>query len=700
MRTRLADALIVLIVLVAGCVSIPQEPTTAAIGSDELSSHVAFLASPALKGRQPRTAGSRHARRYIASRFAACGLEPRPGTDRYEQDFIAGVNMVGVLPGGDPAVADEFVILGAHYDHLGQTEDGLHLGAADNASGVAVLLEVAEQLALSPDKPRRSVVFIAFDAEEAGLLGSFAFTAREDFDPLRLAGVVNLDTLGRDTFDVVDDTLLAIGTGRYPALRSSVIEAGHRAGMRVLPVSRTLVGPRSDHVAFEPYAKPWVFFTAGPYRDYHDPEDTPDKLNPEAMRRAADVVADTVLALADADTVEPPVARSGGDRAELEAIAALLGEVLEQSDRANLTGQQSEQVEVIVAETRRLAAQPTHTEAEHRRLLKSLIDPLTPAVLGYEPSREELILNGYVDSVYTRYPEVYVEMLRDVMFRIIEHKASPLTVPEDYQRVELLVDERSVLLEPVDDGRWRLSVCAPKIDVTVRFKVFGQIEGGLSSTAIFAGITGSREEVVDYGLLKWRGMRDDERLSAGWRRIMQRVTGEDHGTTFEDWRAWRMREGGFSTEADWLLTVLQIDHPRLQNRAVFPAMSSGDERCRDAVRAILADDGRDPDLRDFAIWAVFHHGETEDWLLLADLVTDRTVADSFRLEPAFDETFPFYDDGFTEGFRYTHGPVGTHTLGSIAQSRLKALTGQDFGGDAEAWREWIEAHRAAESVQP
>ena len=99
--------------------------------------------------------------------------------------------------GLDPNLAKEYVILAAHYDHLGRTKQGLCLGACDNASGVAALLEIAEELALAPQRPRRSVCFAAFDQEEKFSLGALALTCRQDYDPNRIAGVVNLDMLGR-----------------------------------------------------------------------------------------------------------------------------------------------------------------------------------------------------------------------------------------------------------------------------------------------------------------------------------------------------------------------------------------------------------------------------------------------------------------------------------------------------------------------
>ncbi len=204
------------IAALAGCVEIPPEHLSLPIEKEELSDHVHFLAQPALRGRKPKTAGSRDARRYIESRFQAFGLKPWGSTKAYAQPFGFGTNVIGVLPGSDEQLADRMVLLSAHYDHLGVGKNGKAcLGATDNASGVAALLEIAERLSLAENRLRRTICFAAFDCEETFLLGAFAFTCREDFDREKLDAVINVDMLGRDFWDVVDNTLVVVGTRGY-----------------------------------------------------------------------------------------------------------------------------------------------------------------------------------------------------------------------------------------------------------------------------------------------------------------------------------------------------------------------------------------------------------------------------------------------------------------------------------------------------
>src|SRR5690606_36880543 len=109
----------------------------------------------------------RKARTYISDHFTSLGLVPWGAAEGFEQSVLMGTNVVGVLPGDDPALKDEIVLISAHYDHLGKG----HLGAADNAAGVATLLELASRLATAPEPPKRSIAFAAFDCEERGLWG-------------------------------------------------------------------------------------------------------------------------------------------------------------------------------------------------------------------------------------------------------------------------------------------------------------------------------------------------------------------------------------------------------------------------------------------------------------------------------------------------------------------------------------------------
>src|SRR6185503_13151455 len=210
MKTRLVFLRAILLLgcaLWSGGISIPPVPKEQTSLTESLRAHVEFLAQPSLKGRAPRSRGSKAAQRYVESRFAAYGLRPWAQARSFEQSFGYGCNVVGVLPGSDPKLSEEIVLVCAHYDHLGREQGKVHPGAADNAAGVAALLEVAQQISHIQPRPKRTVAFAAFDCEEWMLFGSFAFALQGNVRSAKIVAVVNADMLGRSFMDAVGQTL-------------------------------------------------------------------------------------------------------------------------------------------------------------------------------------------------------------------------------------------------------------------------------------------------------------------------------------------------------------------------------------------------------------------------------------------------------------------------------------------------------------
>ena len=227
-------------------------------------------------------------------------------------------NVVGVLEGEGP-LADETIIIGAHYDHLGFGGSGslapwttaIHNGADDNASGTATLLEIAHRLASSGKKPQRRIVFIAFTGEERGLLGSAHYVRQPRFPLEKTIAMFNLDMVGR----LNSDKLTVFGTATAKTFDSLVEQACHEAGMQLVKFEGALGRDQlsSDHVSFYNRKIPALHFFTGTHTDYHRPSDDADKLNVPGMRRIADVVVKVVEAT-DAAAERPQyveVKRSG-----------------------------------------------------------------------------------------------------------------------------------------------------------------------------------------------------------------------------------------------------------------------------------------------------------------------------------------------------------------------------------------------------
>lgn len=195
-----------------------------------------------------------------------------------------GRNVVGVLVGTDPRLRDEAIVIGAHLDHLGVEADGLHPGANDNASGVSAVIEIARSLGALPLplKPRRTVVLVAFDAEEIGRLGSAYYVANPPLALDRTVLMINFDMIGRNE----PDHIWAVATRSSPALHQLHQEANRHVGLR-LKHPEFMRLSRSDHGAFYRAGIPVAYFFGGLHEGYHSPRDTPDLISPEKVARVA-----------------------------------------------------------------------------------------------------------------------------------------------------------------------------------------------------------------------------------------------------------------------------------------------------------------------------------------------------------------------------------------------------------------------------
>ena len=222
------------------------------------------------------------------------------GTDVRETRADAR-NVVGVLPGSDPMLRDEYVIVGAHFDHLGFGGEGslapdareVHNGADDNASGTAALIEIARALAAGPH-PDRSVIFLAFTGEERGLWGSAHFVAEPTIDLESAVAMLNLDMVGR----VDGDALTVFGFGTA-AEWDAIVDEANATLSTPLAIAKAPdgYGP-SDHSSFYAEGIPVLHFFSNTHADYHRPSDDWPKINGEGIQRVVALTADITRRIA------------------------------------------------------------------------------------------------------------------------------------------------------------------------------------------------------------------------------------------------------------------------------------------------------------------------------------------------------------------------------------------------------------------
>jgi hypothetical protein len=278
-----------------------------------LLGHVAFLAGDAMEGRGIGTPALGEAGEYIAAAFRSAGLEPAGDDRSYFQTWTepdgpdAGAvtlrNVVAVLPGTDPQRQGQSVVVAAHYDHLGRgwpdvragEEGEIHNGADDNASGVSVLLELAALLGGELEPPR-SIVFVAFSAEEWDRRGSRHYIEAMSGWPAKQAiAMVNLDGVGR----LAGRKISVLGAGTADEWIHIVMGVGFTTGIEAKSILDDPGG--SDQASFHEAGIPAVQIFSGTHGDYHRPSDDVDEIDADGLLKVASFVREIVVYLSDRD---------------------------------------------------------------------------------------------------------------------------------------------------------------------------------------------------------------------------------------------------------------------------------------------------------------------------------------------------------------------------------------------------------------
>lgn len=278
----------------------------ASITAADASRHVAALADDSFEGREGGTRGGRAAGAYVVNALEPLGFEPAGDGGSYFQPFGGMRNILALVPGSDPAVARELVVVSAHYDHVGygnaRNSYGpfgfVHNGADDNASGVAGLIEVAEALRQLPVRPRRPILIAFWDGEEKGLLGSAHFLRVR---PAALADhalvfCINLDMIGR----LRGQRLEVYGARTAAGLRSFVVAHNNGAGMEPLELFFDWrIDPDSDHYSFIQKKIPTLMFHTGLHDNYHRPSDDVHLVNFAGIEPVTRLTLACAMAVAD-----------------------------------------------------------------------------------------------------------------------------------------------------------------------------------------------------------------------------------------------------------------------------------------------------------------------------------------------------------------------------------------------------------------
>jgi Zn-dependent M28 family amino/carboxypeptidase len=293
------------VLLFALAVNLAQaaRPSTV-IDSTQLLRDLQTLSADDMQGRQADTPGGEKARAYVIERLKASGVAPFGDSYAAPFTFAAGgraastgerhgVNVVGHIDG--TRAPQRYIVVSAHYDHLGTRNGVVFNGADDNASGTAALFAVAKYF--STHLPSHSLLFVAFDAEEAGLRGSAAFVRQPPVEASALAVDLNMDMIGRDP----DDKLFVVGTYLQPALKPFVEKIAAAAPVKLLighdnPNDKTVEDwtQDSDHYSFIRAKIPALYFGVEDYGQHHKATDDYETMTFDFYVRAVETMVEAV----------------------------------------------------------------------------------------------------------------------------------------------------------------------------------------------------------------------------------------------------------------------------------------------------------------------------------------------------------------------------------------------------------------------
>lgn len=275
------------------------------IKADKLKEHVYFLASDELEGRGVGTESGRKAGEYIRNYFESIGLDPvgesyfHQFPARIGQTMLKGKNVVGMVKGSDPVLKDEYIVIGAHYDHISyRLRDGekvVYNGADDNASGTAAVMELGKALVGMKEKLKRSVVLVAFDAEESGLIGSSQFVRQLTLPVEQIKLMFSIDMIGR----YAESKSLIMGALAHLKGGPGILKP--LADQHKVKIKRT-GGETSMFTDTKPFGDagiPAVYVSTGIVGPYHKPEDDRETLDYEGMELISNLMLDLAVDLAN-----------------------------------------------------------------------------------------------------------------------------------------------------------------------------------------------------------------------------------------------------------------------------------------------------------------------------------------------------------------------------------------------------------------
>lgn len=501
------------------------------------------------------------------------------------------------------------------------------------------------------------------------------------------------------------NSIFVSGLESYPALRGAVIQSGAEAEIRVLPLGSDLVGPRSDHVAFEERRIPCLFFSCGTCKDYHEPTDTPDKLDYGAIARSTRLLVRTAHQLASSESHESP-SPDNFAREELNTVKTVLSEARKNSAPDKIKADDLRNMEQLEQTAENLLKSGEYDRAAREHLAVEAAGTLAPYLMPGgnwkqdstdEKRKEQASGLQLLQLLYLNYHREMMAGYKKLVAHILKYRPSPFRgMPKfDYEIYD--VPEGNIFFQKSASNQWSLSVLVYEFALTAEspslwlFKTFGaSISAGTSSL----DCAGSRTELVDYCLLRMRTARTNELHLRELRRVLSVVEEELATAGYPELLQARLARGGFQNETDWIVHCVRSRNPSLALEAIG---SDGitDAAFQEALRDILFDRSVRPDVRASALAAMKGAG-TPILSELCELLDDSSLAFRPDYKPRSRPDYPFANREIVKLMKpimeSQSWGTSAKTIADLVREKLRRATGHDFLCDSAKWKEWLQSN--------
>jgi len=441
-----------------------------------------------------------------------------------------------------------------------------------------------------------------------------------------------------------------------------------------------------------------LFFSCGLYKDYHKPTDTAEKLNYPTIKNSAEVIAETVNVLANAERIKKLLPEKCGDKDELRTFVYLLDKMKSNYEEVGLNAEEKQAVQELAMDAKRLLDSEVYTVIERRRFLRKITQELLPTFTGINTtcakSGEGLLC---FSELYATHRTVLTECFRKAVRGMLKSKQRIFSKEKlKYETYDLAEEE--LIFTKTTGGEYVLHIFLPKFKMS--FEKGGWLfwhEGlGFSFSMETIYCRGAKTEIMDFCLLKLSENLKDKSFCSAWVKVLKKVTGENLQGSYNDWLQWRLIQCGWSDEEEWVLGLIESDNTDVARLAISRAEKIASKQAMSILCKIIPDNSVHIIVRVSAIGYLNKDVGSEGLLALVDVLDDKARQDMEYYLSA-DKSGPLADHpcvrwGIEISKKWYEKNWKPLTIGEHAENKLKQLTKQNFGKDAEAWRKWIKAN--------